>query len=364
MMSPDRRYRPLIAITAGDPAGIGPEIAVMALRHAEIYDRCRPFIIGACSHISRVLEIVHYPADIQAIDGPQQGRYQAGTVDVLNTANVDLSRLVCKQVSRMAGQASLDYVHKAIDLALNKTIDAFVTGPINKEAIHLAGCPFAGHTEILAHRTGVKDFSSMLAVGNFRVMHVTLHTSLKNAIASITKHSVLEMIRLAQRSLQEMGIANPRIAVPGLNPHSSDGGLFGDEESREILPAIEAARAEGISVDGPVPPDSVFVKARGGKYDIVVALYHDQGHIPAKFYGWEWDESIQAWTAMRGVSVVLGLPIIRTNPDHGTAFDIAGEGRANPEAMVEAVELAIQMVQGRMRQKTARALVPTRRRSE
>jgi 4-hydroxy-L-threonine phosphate dehydrogenase PdxA len=187
----------------------------------------------------------------------------------------------------------------------------------------------------------------MLIVDNFRVMHVTLHTSLKNAIASLSKTSILKMIRLAHQSLKEMGIENPKIAVPGLNPHSGDDGLFGDEEEKIIMPAIEAAKAEGITVDGPVPPDSVFIKARGGKYDIVVALYHDQGHIPGKFLGWEWNEGLQRYTAMRGVTIILGLPIIRTNPDHGTALEIAGEGIANSEAMEDAIKLAVQIYEGR-----------------
>jgi 4-hydroxythreonine-4-phosphate dehydrogenase len=348
-MPESTKYRPLIGITTGDPAGIGPEVAVKALQAKGLYDLCRPFIIGDAGVIEHAVRALKIDAAVTAFSQPKNGIYQPGTIDLLDMQNVDGGKLQKKQISRMTGKASLEYIHKAIDLTLDQTIDAIVTGPIHKVAIHLAGCQFAGHTEIFSDRLGVKEFSSMMIVDNFRVMHVTLHTSLKNAIASLDKIGILKMIRLANQSLKEMGIENPRIAVPGLNPHSGDDGLFGDEEEKIITPAIEAAKAEGITVEGPVPPESVFIKARGGKYDIVVALYHDQGHIPGKFLGWEWNEGLQRYTAMRGVTIVLGLPIIRTNPDHGTALEIAGEGIANSEAMEDAIKLAVQIYEGRPR---------------
>jgi 4-hydroxythreonine-4-phosphate dehydrogenase len=346
-MSENSKYRPLIGITTGDPAGVGPEVAVKALQVKELFELCRPFIIGDAGVIQHAVGTVKCDAAINAFPQPKTGIYQPGIIDLFDMHNVDCSRLQKKQISRMTGQASLEYIYKAIDLTLDKTIDAIVTGPIHKKAIHLAGCQFAGHTEIFSDRLGVQEFSSMLLVDDFRVMHVTLHTSLKNAIADLSQTRILKMIRLAHRSLREMGIENPRIAVPGLNPHSGDDGLFGDEEQTIITPAIEAARTEGIIVDGPVPPDSVFILARGGKYDLVVALYHDQGHIPGKFLGWQWNESLQRYTAMKGVTIVLGLPIIRTNPDHGTALAIAGEGIANSDAMVDAIKLAVRMYKGR-----------------
>lgn len=346
-MSGSEKYRPLIGITSGDPAGIGPEVAVKALQAKELYDICRPFILGDAGVIAHAVRGAKIDAAINAFSRPESGIYKPGTIDLLDMQNVDGSRLQKKQISRMTGKASLEYIYKAIDLTLDQTIDAIVTGPIHKVAIHQAGCRFAGHTEIFSDRLGVKEFSSMMIVDNFRVMHVTLHTSLKNAIANLDTTRILKMIRLADQSLKQMGIKNPRIAVPGLNPHSGDDGLFGDEEEKVITPAIEAARAEGIAVEGPVPPDSVFIKARGGKYDIVVALYHDQGHIPGKFLGWEWNEGLQRYTQMRGVTIVLGLPIIRTNPDHGTALEIAGEGIANSEAMEDAIRLAVQIYEGR-----------------
>jgi 4-hydroxythreonine-4-phosphate dehydrogenase len=346
-MTENTKYRPLIGITTGDPAGMGPEVAVKSLRVKELFDICRPFIIGDAGVIRQAVTAVKSDAAINAFSRPQTGIYQLGTIDLLDMQNVDGSKFQKKQISRMTGKASLEYIYRAIDLTLDQTIDAIVTGPIHKKAIHLAGCQFAGHTEIFSDRLGVKEFSSMIIVDNLRVMHVTLHTSLKDAIAGLDKNSILKMIRLAQQSLRDMGIKNPRIAVPGLNPHSGDDGLFGDEEQRIITPAIEAAKEEGMTVDGPVPPDSVFIKARGGKYDIVVALYHDQGHIPGKFLGWEWNEGQQRYTAMRGVTIILGLPIIRTNPDHGTALEIAGEGIANSEAMEDAIRLAVQIYEGR-----------------
>jgi 4-hydroxythreonine-4-phosphate dehydrogenase len=346
-MSEDSIYRPLIGITTGDPAGIGPEVAVKSLQVPELFDLCRPFIIGDAGVIHHTLSFLKGDATINVLSEPKTGMYTSGTIDLLDMQNVDFSKLQKKQISRMTGNASLEYIYKAIDLAIDNTIDAIVTGPIHKKAIHLAGCRFAGHTEIFSDRFGIQAFSSMIIVDNFRVMHVTLHTSLKNAIADLSKDRILSMIRLAHHSLMEMGIGNPRIAVPGLNPHSGDDGLFGDEEANIIEPAIEAAKAEGITVEGPVPPDSVFIKARGGKYDIVVALYHDQGHIPGKFLGWEWSEDTQRYTVMKGVTIVLGLPIIRTNPDHGTALEIAGEGIANSDAMVDAIKLAAQIYEGR-----------------
>ena len=346
-MPEDGNYRPLVGITTGDPAGIGPEVIAGALNVRELYEFCRPIVIGDAGVMEQAVGIVKGGAKINACAHPDRAIFQPGTIDVFDMQNVDRNELQKKQISRMTGKASLENIYKAIELTLDHTIDAIVTGPIHKVAIHKAGCKFPGHTEIFSDRLGVQDFSSMLVVDNFRVMHVTLHTSLKNAIESLSTSRIMKMIRLAHHSLKEMGIENPRIAVPGLNPHSGDEGLFGDEEEKIITPAIEAAKAEGMIVDGPVPPDSVFIKALGGKYDIVIALYHDQGHIPGKFLGWKWDEALQRYTEMKGVTIVLGLPIIRTNPDQGTALEIAGEGIANFDAMVDAIALAAKIHKGR-----------------
>lgn len=345
-MQNNSEYRPLVALTVGDPAGIGPEITVMTLAREHTAATCRPLVIGEKSLIERALKATDLNLTINTIADPAEGRYQTGVLDLLDLENI-AGEIPYGLVSRAAGQAALDYIHKSIDLALEGRIDAVATGPIHKEAIHLAGCPHAGHTEIFGDRTGSASCSSMLAVGNFRVIHVTLHTGLVRACGMLTKELILDKIQLANQAMLDLGITSPRLAVPGLNPHSSDGGLFGDEEARIITPAIEAARAMGLNVDGPVPPDSVFIKLKGGKYDVVLALYHDQGHIPTKLLGWNWDDASGQWTAVSGVGVTLGLPVIRTNPDHGTAFDLAGSGQANPQAMIEAVETAARIALAR-----------------
>jgi 4-hydroxythreonine-4-phosphate dehydrogenase len=340
-------YKPLVGITLGDPAGVGPEIVVKALSSKHVSKCCRPLVIGDLLSVKETINLVRGRVEAQGIKDPKDGNYEAGVINVIDLKNIDRARLAYGKADKMSGQASLEFIDKAIDLALQGEVDAIVTAPINKESIHLAGCRFPGHTEIFADRTHVKEYSSMIAVGSFRVMHVTLHTSLREAVRDISEHGILKSIRLAHNSLLELGINNPRIAVPGLNPHSGDNGLFGDEEQKIITPAIQRARLEGLNVDGPVSPDTVFIKARGGKYDVVIALYHDQGHIPAKLIGWEWSEAMDQWTKMRGVSIVLGLPLIRTNPDHGTAYDIAGKGIANPEAIIEAINLAVLLFHGR-----------------
>ena len=334
--------KPLIGITMGDPTGIGPEVAVKALNLKEIYSICKPVIIGDAGLIKQICQITKLNLRVNPVARVSEGGYRYGTLDVLDMNNVDVDRLVYKKVSKMAGKASLDYIYKAIDLAINNEIQAVVTGPIHKKAINLAGCPYAGHTEIFAERTHTKDYAMMLVEGNFRVVHVSTHVSLRKACELVKRDRILTVIRLANDAMKGLGIENPRIAVPGFNPHASDEGLFGDEEEKEIIPAIEMAKKEGIQVDGPIPPDSVFVKLKGGRYDVSLAMYHDQGHIPAKLLSWTWDEESQKWTAMRGVNATLGLPIIRTSVDHGVAYGKAGEGRANPQSLIEAIKLAVE----------------------
>jgi len=326
----------------GDPTGIGPEIAVKVLNLREIYSICRPVIIGDVDVISQICQITKLNLRINPIDKVDEGEYCYGSLDVLDMNNVDINKLVYKKVSKMAGKESLDYIYKAIDLAMDKEVQAVVTGPIHKNAINLAGCSYAGHTEIFAERTHTRDYAMMLVEGNFRVVHVSTHVSLRQACGLVKRNRILTVIGLANSAMKGLGIENPRIAVPGLNPHASDEGLFGDEEEKEIIPAIDMAKKEGIQVDGPVPPDSIFVKLRGGKYDVSLAMYHDQGHVPAKLLSWMWDGKAQMWTAMGGVNVTLGLPIIRTSVDHGVAYGKAGEGRANPQSLIEAIKLAVE----------------------
>jgi 4-hydroxythreonine-4-phosphate dehydrogenase len=281
-----------------------------------------------------------------ATDSPEKGVYEHGTVDVIDMNNVDMDRLAYKTVSAITGRASYEYIAKVIELALAGEIDATVTGPVHKGAINAAGIPHVGHTEIFAELTRTKDYAMMLAEGDFRVVHVSTHVSLRDAIERVKKKRILKVIELADETLRKLAVDEPRIAVAGLNPHAGEGGLFGREEIDEIIPAVKEARAAGRNVDGPIPPDTVFPKMKGGQYDVVVVMYHDQGHIPTKLSGFSYDRATDTWLTMSGVNVTLGLPIVRSSVDHGVAFDKAGEGRANPDSMVQAMELAVRLVQG------------------
>jgi 4-hydroxythreonine-4-phosphate dehydrogenase len=333
-------YRPIIAISTGDPAGIGPEITVKALNGPERYQNAKPLVVCDLEVIKRAISFCGLALKTNAVENPEQGIYQHGTIDVLDMKNVDFDDFVYGQVSKKSGKASFEYVEKVIQLALAKKVDATVTGPINKEAIHSAGFHFAGHTEIYAHFTGSTNYAMMLADGNFRVVHVNTHVSMLESVQRITKQRVFNAIELADKALKNMGIAKPRIAVNGLNPHAGENGLFGTEELDHIIPAIEQAKKMGIDADGPHPPDTIFPKMKGGQYDIVVCMYHDQGHIPTKLTGFRYNDKTKTWEGMSGVNITLGLPIIRVSVDHGTAFDKAGQGTANPESMVQAIEYA------------------------
>ena len=346
-MTPNTDTRPIVGLTIGDPTGVGPEITVKSMSDESLYEECRPLVIGDEGVVRRACKVSGLNADINVIAMPDQGVYAPGTIDVLDLGVFDVEGLEYGKISREAGAAALAYIDKSIDLALEGAIHGVTTAPIHKEAIHLAGCPYPGHTDIFGARTKAETFTSLLAVGDFRVLHATLHCSLAEVASSLTRERVLEIIKLAHTATRDLGIERPRVAVAGLNPHASDGGLFGDEESKLIIPAIEDARAAGIDADGPVPPDSLFMKLRGGAWDVAVAMYHDQGHIPTKMMGWYWDEGKRTWTELRGVAVTVGLPIVRTNPDHGTAFEVAGKGIANPQAMREAIQVAAQLARGR-----------------
>ncbi len=335
--------RPLLGITMGDPGGIGPEICAKALAQPELYTLCCPLIIGDASVIEDAVKFSRLDLAVHGCEQPAEGLYIPGTIDVLDLKNFPLDRLRHKQVTAEQGKASFECVVKAIELAMEGRIDATVTAPINKAAINGAGYHYAGHTEMYAKFTGTRDYSMMLIDGNFRVAHVSTHVSLRQACDLATKERVGKVIKLAYQSLLRLGIASPRIAVAGLNPHCGEGGLFGDEDEAEIGPAVAEARNGGIDVEGPLPADTVFSKMIGGMYDLVVAMYHDQGHISAKLVGFRYDDKTGTWSSMAGVNVTLGLPIIRTSVDHGTAFGKAGEGRANPQSMIDAILLAARL---------------------
>jgi len=332
--------KPIIGISAGDPAGIGPEVTVKALNDPEVYDYCKPLVVCDVQIIDQAIRFCALRLKVHTIKHPDQGLYQFGTVDVLDMRNINMDDFSFNKISEMTGKASFESVKKVIDLALDKKIDATVTGPIHKEAIQKAGYNFAGHTEIFAHYTNTSRYAMMLADEGFRVVHVNTHVSMLEAIERITKDRIIDVIKLADAALKKMGIMKPRIAVNGLNPHAGENGLFGNEEIRYIIPAIKEVQKLGIDADGPHPPDTVFPKMRGGQYDIVVCMYHDQGHVPTKLLGFQYNHNTQKWEGMSGINVTLGLPIIRVSVDHGTAFDKGGKGEANPGSMKQAIRYA------------------------
>ncbi|MEQ3452157.1 4-hydroxythreonine-4-phosphate dehydrogenase PdxA [Enterococcus cecorum] len=335
-----------IGITLGDPAGIGPEISIKAFAKKALYERCQPLLVGDACMVEKYLQ-AHPELDlkINVVEEPDQGKYVYGTIDLIDLKAVDIDQLAIGEVSAMAGNAAFQYVKKVIELALDKKIDATVTNPLNKEALNLAGHHYAGHTEIYADLTHTDKYTMMLADGNLRVVHVSTHVSLREACDRATKERVLDVIRIADKACKNLGIKNPRVAVAGLNPHCGENGLFGREEIEEINPAVEAAKAEGINAFGSLPADTVFSKANGGMFDVVVAMYHDQGHIPLKLLGFVYDQEKQSWQAVQGVNITLGLPIIRTSVDHGTAFDQAGKWSASELSLENAIDYAIRLAE-------------------
>jgi 4-hydroxythreonine-4-phosphate dehydrogenase len=328
--------RPLLAITIGDPAGIGPEVVLRALAHADVYERCRPLVIGDRRILERAAGWLGLDIDVETVFDSKVGSYVPSQVTLLDLQNAPPEQCPVGEESAVAGAAAVAYVFRACDLAMAGAVDAIVTAPLNKAAMNLAGYAYAGHTELLTERTGAQKVSMLLIGPNLRIVHVSTHVALSEAIERVTPTRVAEVIQIAHDACRALGIERPRIAVAGLNPHASEGGLFGDVEARRIMPAIEAARAGGLDVSDPQPPDTVFLRATKGHYDIVVAQYHDQGHIPMKLLAFD-----------SGVNVSYGLPIIRTSVDHGTAFDIAGKGIASESSMLAAIDVAIQMAHAR-----------------
>jgi 4-hydroxythreonine-4-phosphate dehydrogenase len=327
----------------GDPASIGPEIAIKALLDERIGDICRPLLVGDAGVLEHTAAALGWKVEIRGIGKVADALFRPGVIDVLDMKTVDLSRLVMGEVSAMAGHAAFEAVRKVIGLALAGEVAATVTGPINKKSINDAGHHYAGHTEIYAELTGTSKYGMLLVEENLKVIHVSTHVSLRQACDLVKKDRVLQVIGLLQDGLISLGEKNLKIGVAGLNPHAGDSGLFGTEDDMEILPAVVAARELGYDVDGPVPPDTLFAKAATGHYGGVVAMYHDQGHIPFKLNGFKWNAEKQRMDSVKGVNITMGLPIIRTSVDHGTAFEIAGKGIASADAMVLAIEAAVQL---------------------
>ncbi len=336
--------RPIVGITMGDPAGIGPELCVKALLHKEIYDACRPLIVGDMQILRQAARICGHPElELHEIRAVSEATFAFGVIDVYHLPLIDMARFRFGAVDAMCGDAAFACVKKVIELAMAGEIDATVTNALNKEALNLAGHHYSGHTEIYAAFTGTEKYTMMLAHHNLRVVHVSTHVSLREACDLVKRARILDVIRIADQACKQLGIARPKVAVAGLNPHAGENGLFGREELDEIMPAIADARAEGIDADGPVPPDTVFSKARGGWYDIVVCMYHDQGHIPLKVIGFVYNNERKSWDAVEGVNITLGLPIIRTSVDHGTAFDNAGKGVASELSLINAIDYAVRL---------------------
>jgi 4-phospho-D-threonate 3-dehydrogenase / 4-phospho-D-erythronate 3-dehydrogenase len=322
--------KPLIGVTMGDPAGIGPEICAKALSSSEVTAVANCVVIGDRRSLRHGLKVSKIEGiEINSLKAVSEAKFQPGVINVLDLNNADPVKIKTAQVSRAAGQAAFEYIETAIKLAKDGVIDGIATGPINKEAIHKAGHKFDGHTEILAAYTKTKDYAMMFVSDKLWVMLVTTHIPLHDVSKKINKKNILKTIKLAHETLTKLRGRKPKIGVAGLNPHAGENGIFGKEEIKIIRPAVEEAKKLGIDVKGPISPDAIFYLANAGMYDIVIAMYHDQGLIPLKLLSFN-----------RSVNVTVGLPIIRTSVDHGTGFDIAGKGWANPQSLIEAIQVA------------------------
>ena len=327
--------KPIIGITMGDAAGIGPEIIIKALSSPETEDICRPIVIGDAKRLQEVIKLIDSNQTIHSIEDVSEANFSKGTI---NCINLDIlpEDLEFGKVSPIAGDAAFQYIKKSVDLAIQGEIQAICTAPLNKEALAKGGHPYPGHTEILAELTNTKDYSMMLSSPNLKVIHLTTHVGLKEAIDMITPERTETVIRLAHNVLKASSNKNPKIAVSGINPHAGENGLFGEgEEEEKLIPAIEKLQSEGVDVTGPHPADTLFYRAHRGDFDIVVACYHDQGHIPLKLMGFE-----------DGVNITVGLNhgVIRTSVDHGTAFDIAGKNIADSRSMLAAIKSTVELV--------------------
>ena len=327
-------HKPIIAITMGDAAGVGPEIIVKSLAHAELYELCRPLVIGDAERLHQANQICTTRLTIQSLSMAQidAAKYQPGRVDCVDLKLIPHD-LPWGRLSAQGGEGAYQYLAAAARIAMDGKVAAICTAPLNKEALHAAGHKFPGHTELLAHLTGTPEVSMMLTTPRLRVLHVTTHIGLLDAIAKIEPGLVERTIARGHTALEKTGIANPRIGVCGINPHAGENGLFGyGEEEEKIVPAIHACRNRGWNVQGPLPADTLFYRAQRGDFDLVIAMYHDQGHGPVKVLGLE-----------SGVNITIGLPVVRTSVDHGTAFDIAGTGKADERSLMEAIRQAVQL---------------------
>ncbi|HEV7625240.1 MAG TPA: 4-hydroxythreonine-4-phosphate dehydrogenase PdxA [Streptomyces sp.] len=326
--------RPVIALTMGDAAGVGPEVIVKAL--AVPGPAFRPLVVGDAARLRRAVELTGVELEINTVGSPEEASWAPGVADCIDLANIP-EDLPFGLLSEVAGEGAYRYIEVATRLASEQRVDAICTAPLNKEALHAAGHRYPGHTELLAELTGTEEVSMLLSSPTLRVIHVTTHVGLIDAVARIEPGLVERTLRRGHATLVASGVAQPRIAVCGINPHAGENGLFGyGEEEAKVIPAVEAVRADGMDVQGPLPADTVFFRAVRGDFDLVVAMYHDQGHGPVKVLGLD-----------AGVNVTVGLPVIRTSVDHGTAFDIAGTGTADESSMLEALRQAVELAPDR-----------------
>ena len=323
-------FRPVVAITMGDATGVGPEVIMKSLAHAELFGRCRPLVIGDARRLEKAREIVGVRLAVRAVEGIEDARFESGTVDCLDLRLIP-ENLPFGKLSPVAGDAAFQYLRVATELAVAGKVAVICTAPLNKEALHAGGHNYPGHTEMLAALTGTKEVSMMLTAPKLRVIHVTTHIGLMDAIRKIEPGLVERTIARGYGVLEKAGLERRKIGVCAINPHAGENGLFGQgEEAEKIVPAIQACRAKGWDVEGPLPADTLFFRAGRGDFDMVVAMYHDQGHGPVKVLGLE-----------AGVNITVGLPVIRTSVDHGTAFDIAGTGQADERSLLEALRQGI-----------------------
>lgn len=327
--------KPSIAITMGDPCGIGPEVVIKALSNPNVYDMCRPLVIGNIFAMNQAVDIAGLPITISEISDPNTAGINPNIIDVIDIHNLNPEDITVGDISIPCGKAAMEWVTEAGKLALSGTVQGIATAPLNKEAASLAGYQAIGHMELLQELSRSETVATMLLAKNLRVVHLTTHRSLRIACEYVKKDRILNYLHLTHDSFVQWGFHTPRIGVAALNPHGSDGGLLGMEESEEITPAVTEAKSQGINAIGPIPADIIFHQAINNEYDVVLAMFHDQGHIPVKVYGFE--ESITA---------NLGLPFVRTSVDHGTAFDIAGKGIADPTSMLESIRLAVGLAMG------------------
>lgn len=324
----------IIAVTMGDPAGIGPEIIIKSLVEGKL-NGASVVVVGCVQTLRRVLALEITPrAELRIIDNPGQAQFSPGTINVIDEPLADPEGLRVGEVQAQAGDLAYRCIKRATELAMAGEVFAIATAPLNKEALHLAGHNYPGHTEMLAHLTQTKDYAMVLYTDKLKVIHISTHVALRKFLDTLNQPRVETVIGIADSFLRRVGFSNPRIAVAGVNPHAGENGLFGDEEIRIVGPAVEAMKAKGLNVTGPCPPDTVFMQCHEGQFDMVVAMYHDQGHIPLKLLGF-----------YDGVNITAGLPFIRTSADHGTAFDIAWTGKAKSDSMATSIELAMQIAQ-------------------